>query len=569
MDVNDIQAGEDNDGDASSSKNAFVACLVSSAFLLVAVVVACYCRVVHKKSQASRDYGAWDLQLQEDMETDESKKNDYELEVGDKTGSRTTFAPAPTLDASTSEEIATVADAADQHHGDREIGILTPDETWRKANFFFPGLLKGVTLRTVEGKHMRRRYSRCTSLNAAIHTELIQNMNRKLGELGSNIDNDQERRVEFERLMNHENAAELCIALGMNEAVVRLRFKLIRNFATDLDIPVGKTHILHSIQHLIDTIYASNPFGEDCDIDTNEICSHYRGKSWLSYLGVHWTPGEIVEPVERVEQILDLHIQNDFYAHGTTGWGLDALLDGDLVPSVSTKKLGHDFGTGFYCFKNEIRCALSFAVDRCWPVAEDPDNEGIAIVKNTNPALVLFPKPNQADINKYSFEVDRNSKKPLNEKDLKTLKPKFHSETAYTEFIDARKKWEGDKTLGYWKDYVKLSLCYHIDLTAGQGHRVVYGLMHNSDEGKRPLRTKVPVPDKDGWVQYCFKEEFAHELLKPDYQMVFVEFCVEWSDWFKLQGGTDIATADILFEETEQEIEKGIKKPVKKRDSKK
>jgi hypothetical protein len=53
------------------------------------------------------------------------------------------------------------------------------------------------------------------------------------------------------------NEPALCIALGMDAKMVELRFKAIQNFEKELRI-VGKTHILHSIRHLINGIEVKN-----------------------------------------------------------------------------------------------------------------------------------------------------------------------------------------------------------------------------------------------------------------------------------------------------------------------
>lgn len=399
--------------------------------------------------------------------------------------------------------------------------ILTPAETWRKANLFFPGWVGFFP-------HVTRDIGTHEGIRYALHRKL----GAKLSELCSTYDKDRSEVARVEQLMHRENGADLCIALGMDEGLVRLRFEVIHNFETalGLKIPTGKTHVLDSIQHLIDTLHVHNPFGGVSDM-TGNIIDQYRGKDWLSYLGVDWPKTEIVEKVEFIEHVVKhaVDIRNDFYVHGTTARDLMCIFEdnGMLEKSQSTHKMPHDFGDGFYCFENEIRWALSFAVGRCWPVGIDENK--LPIIISCNPGVVLFPKPMHALIRNHRFEVGPNQK----DFDEKALKGMLVNDADFTEFVEAREKWKNNRELRYWKDFVKLSLCYQEVPAQTWRDKVVYGLMHDCREGKKPVGLRAPIPDVDGFIQFCFRNP---KYLGTD--RLFIEFNMDWSNWITLTPTT-------------------------------
>ena len=76
------------------------------------------------------------------------------------------------------------------------------------------------------------------------------------------------------------------------------------------------------------------------------------------------------------------------------------------------------------------------------------------------------------------------------------------------ELEKCRTKWEKDKELGYWNDFVKLQLAYGPPVmpSSAQGYSVYYGKMHSCDhENLRSTGDRVIVVDKNGWEQYCFR----------------------------------------------------------------
>ena len=250
---------------------------------------------------------------------------------------------------------------------------------------------------------------------------------------------------------------------------------------------------------------------------TGNIIDPYRGKDWLSYLGVDWPKTGIVDKVEFIEHVVKhaVHIRNDFYVHGTTGRDLKCIFsdNGKMNKSHAADKMPHDFRDGFYCFKNKIPWALSFAVGSCWPV--DFDDNKLPVIISCNPAVVLFPKPMHALISNHLFEVGPNQK-DIDEKDLKGMLVKDADFTVVTE---ARERWKNNRELRYWKDFVKLSLCYQMVPAQTWGGKVVYGLMHDCREGKKPVGLKAPIPDVVGFIQFCFRN--------PNYlgtARLFIEF---------------------------------------------
>jgi len=405
---------------------------------------------------------------------------------------------------------------------DHETRILTPAETCRKANFFFPGFVEWCK------KYESPRYSQThEGIRLALHHKLSNSLHK----LCSKTDKNEKELAQAEELMKVENAEELCIALGMDEDLVRLRFRVVHNLGKALDIPTGKTHILHSIQHLVDTIHVNNPFGGESDMTAN-IIDNYKGKKWLSYLGVNWKKDQLVATVERVEHVIKRSdIKEGYYVHGTVGSDMVRIFneEGYIQPSHSTKGLPHDFGDGVYCFKDEIRWALSFAVGRCWPV-DFVEGQG-ARIRSCNPAIVLFPKPMHSFIKNHRFEVGPKQ----NEMSDDMLRELLPDDEQYDEFTNAREQWKNkNKELRYWKDFVKLSLCYQeLPSQINSTIAVVYGLMHDCREGMKPTGNKAPVPDRDGWIQHCFRKSVVLGKSR-----LFIEFNMDWNEWLSLESIT-------------------------------
>lgn len=247
--------------------------------------------------------------------------------------------------------------------------------------------------------------------------------------------------------------------------------------------------------------------------------------------------------------------------HGTTASALEKIVKayGNVAISHSSLDSTHDFGSGFYCFKDELRWALSFAIDRCWPIMKDPET-GKAIIKRCNPAIILFPNHDHTIINgKKTLKIIGP---PICNKDVNEMKKFWICKTAYNEFVECRKKWKHDKKLGYWNDFVKLSLIY--DETPprmwSSNYQVYYGLMHSNNLQDKPIGNKIPVVHKDGWIQYCFLDPKNNFVLGEE--RFFIEFDIDWNEW--IDSAQDCAQCVAQCEVAKKELEIEIEKPLRK-----
>ena len=149
------------------------------------------------------------------------------------------------------------------------------------------------------------------------------------------------------------------------------------------------------------------------------IKKDYNGTKWLSYLGVQFKKGKTAEALKSVTEQLDQFKYADSYMHGTSATALLGIekVNGRLAASKCNMGQGgarQDFGNGFYCFKGELNYALSFAIDRSWPIFE-----GESFSKH-NSAVILFLKPRQFTKGREKELVCHVGKqKPIEDKHLK------------------------------------------------------------------------------------------------------------------------------------------------------
>jgi hypothetical protein len=122
--------------------------------------------------------------------------------------------------------------------------FLDEVETWKRARYIFPGLLNPKSTYTYP--------------NQNIESVVLDLLSQKLTEL-------REDEKYFERLIKLENAVEFCIALGLNETIVRKRYEAIGNLQRELNIR-SKTPTLVSIRHLVYRLKVDNPYGDENDI---------------------------------------------------------------------------------------------------------------------------------------------------------------------------------------------------------------------------------------------------------------------------------------------------------------
>ncbi|CAB9501577.1 expressed unknown protein [Seminavis robusta] len=118
---------------------------------------------------------------------------------------------------------------------ERDNVLLTVDETWKVAKYFFPGL-------------MMKREAATFATHNDIQAYLRDDIDRKLREIEAN-DLDK-----YFALVKRENAAELCITLGMDEKYVRMRYGAVNAIHKELGFK-SKTSTLTSLFHLIETLH--------------------------------------------------------------------------------------------------------------------------------------------------------------------------------------------------------------------------------------------------------------------------------------------------------------------------
>lgn len=82
--------------------------------------------------------------------------------------------------------------------------------------------------------------------------------------------------------------------------------------------------------------------------------------------------------------------------HGTTGSVLGQIYNqgGLVIISSQSDTLKHDFGPGLYCFRGDLKKALSFAFSCAWPhlLEAKQTAEGKKKAVKDNIAIVLFPE---------------------------------------------------------------------------------------------------------------------------------------------------------------------------------
>jgi hypothetical protein len=405
--------------------------------------------------------------------------------------------------------------------------FLDRDETWSRAEYLFPGL--------AEQMH------RGSDPRQSVESHVWDLVSTRLYELRQDEEN-------FARLMEPGNEIELCNSLGMNETVAKKRYEVVRNLQAEFGFE-RKTSMLTSILHLLHRIDVNNPYGEKQDIG-GAINARYRDKDWLSYLGISVRKANLGADLLCLDELLEAEKYTNCYVHGTTATALEKITedDGFVNESVydysSGKGAKHDFGGGVYCFKGDFRKALSFAIDRCWPIF---DQETGRFRNLHNPAVILFPKPlleRTSSHRKAIYHV--GTKKPFSDRHLK----RELNESHYKNFIDKRKTWGVNDI--HWKEFVKLAR-YHGRVP--ERKRVFYGLLHACDRTENTDRCEEPKVDRDRWEQHCIRNPRDLGL-----DRLFIEFDVDWNEWIEL-GHSDSEIEGQLKEASDRgkkELEKAV-----------
>jgi hypothetical protein len=425
--------------------------------------------------------------------------------------------PSPTYDEEHQVEAELVATKSDNEldvdsavealPSPKKKHFLEKEEAWERAIYLFPGL--------VEEGHTRIRSRSVEFVVSALLSEKVAKLREQDG-------------AKFEELMQRGKAVELCIELGLNETVVRKRYEAISNLERELNI-VSKTPTLVSIQHLIRRIGVNDPFGEAADMN-GIIREKYKGKEWLSYLGVQIKKGNVAGALKLVNDLLSEFGYDDSYVHGTTATALLSIVKdgGVLFTSQASSIIRHDFGAGFYCFKGEVQYAVSFAIDRCWPIYEHG-----SFLKH-NPAVVLFPKPHKftAPEKRQGVVYRVGDQKPFKDSFLKSdlLRQEEYTKFKELEKAISKAKCKEEK---YWKEFVILSRGFNI---VPFGKRLFWGWLHDHSETTANTdRLRMPKIDKQRLVQYCFTYPVDLGLDRH-----FIELDVDWNDWIS-EGTSDEA----------------------------
>lgn len=148
-----------------------------------------------------------------------------------------------------------------------------------------------------------------------------------------------------------------------------------------------------------------------------------------------------------VESKIKQHVasRNGFFVHGTTGRDLTKVMD-EPNGKLEISRGHHDFGDGFYCFKNEFQWALTFAVHRCNPVGKGTCND--VAIKSCNPSVVVFPEHDHTIFNNPLKAVEVRGE-PMGSKEAPELGSewKLREKEKHDEFMMCQKNGKQTKNL--------------------------------------------------------------------------------------------------------------------------
>ena len=393
---------------------------------------------------------------------------------------------------------------------------LSDDEIRERVRWLFPGRAVEM-LRYYRGQRYRGQQ------------QLEDAMNHIIKELSILVGLEQ-----WFKLTKPENAVELCVALGLNERVVRGRYNAVGNLQRELGLP-DKTPSLVSIRHLVRRVPLNNPYGseEDGDFD-GTIRDKFRGNSWLSYLGVKVNKNNVANVVKNLEGILKERNWHTCLMHGTAATNIVGIAElcGKMIPSGGR----HDFGFGVYCFKGDIRKPLSFAISRTWPLLTEDGR-----FSKNNPCVVVFTKPVQFNRREKKNQIHNvNETRPFNDS---MLQGKFK------EFNEKKKSWKKADT--NWKEFVKVARCF---LEVPAGKRIFKGYLHDSDSVEETNNCREPRIDRDGWIQHCYRD---HQDLGDE--RLFIELDVDWNEWIDdVPAGASEEIRNEICERGKEDLEKRV-----------
>ena len=384
--------------------------------------------------------------------------------------------------------------------------------TGRRVNMMFPGIKVSDLREYKAGGFIPKAASLIPGRIDQLKGDLNYHVDRTIHEM----DPEERRRL---HMRGHE--AELCVALGMNQKLVEIKFRAHAAFEKETGIQI-KTPVLCMIKHLIENIDNENPFGEVNDEPRVEKV--YKGQKWLDYLGIRLKKGDVWNTLQQVERLAN--INKDSLLHGTTSRALQGILknDGHVNKSIGN----HDFGEGVYCMMGQPGHALSWAIGMNWPdfkdIKDSKEKEDYRSLENKNPAVVLFRNEEKFDVDNPGktkvFHVGFSRYPNTQSFILKRLKTPYR--TAYQNqklWADSRKRWH------HFVQVARISRNGYVP----DGYSVFHGTLHDASTTHLTDTGGVPIEDGDGWQQICFRGDVLEDVVGEE--KVFIEFHFDWQSW--------------------------------------
>lgn len=325
-------------------------------------------------------------------------------------------------------------------------------------------------------------------------------------------------------LLHRINALKLLVSMGMRKNRVESIFWSVMAIESELEV-VGRASFYDALLLLIENIEYKNPLGELHD-QIEELQG--RGENY-SHLCVRVDRGFLKQTLVKVAGTLHQADIVDPFMHGTSAANAESVIAQKSRLNISNGM--HDFGTGFYCFRDNMGAALSFAISK-------------AIVYGGNPCVLVFLNHKK---NVEGSLMNVNTKK-IKDKTLKKVLEQDNEK--FDSFVEARNSWNsGDwqnDTLLYWKTFVHLSRTYtgfwnsyantcrpgNLGGTMGYLHDAADHNIDNTNDGGEPI------VDPERWMQYCFYEPEA-----LGYKILFVEFQFDFAQW---EGNANAVDQDLM-----------------------
>jgi hypothetical protein len=215
-------------GDGTGLPVGVVAGMVLSVFVVGGVAL--YCRLPqYCKGRDDNDYEEEEAGSRKEWFTNANEEEEGLGGTGEETVTRTEF-----------------------HDNETRYDIEIIKSTFERAQHFFPN--NGMDFEYLANYNPGKFGGRLgiTLPTDYIKASLREYVTKKMDAMGP-----EEKKI----LMKRENAQELCLKLGMNPEVVKVKFEANRRFQEELGLQF-KTPILDAISHLINQLDYDNTFGE-------------------------------------------------------------------------------------------------------------------------------------------------------------------------------------------------------------------------------------------------------------------------------------------------------------------